>query len=82
MNVIEVLGWKKFVKEHDVAIKSIDRELYMNVLDVVDNVVKVREVLSPFGSNDINACYYLVNIGQSEWKLVKYTRICMNICWW
>lgn len=40
----------------------------MNISDVVDNFVKVPEVLAMFSPNDINGHYYLVNMGEGVYE--------------
>lgn len=65
-NVIKVLGWKRFIKEHKIAIESLIWEFYANVPDIVDNMVKVKNLFVPFKPNDINTHYLLVNVREGQ----------------
>lgn len=67
-NIIAALGWKRFEKGPKAAIESLVWECFANFPDVIDNRVKVRNVLVPFVPNDIKIHYFLVKVREGEYE--------------
>lgn len=63
IDIIATLGWRQFIKEPKAILESIVWKLYANILDVVDNRVRVLSVLVPFGPSNINSHNGLMDMG-------------------
>lgn len=79
MDIIVVFGWRWFVKSLEATFESVVWEFYANVLNAINNRVKVLGVQVLFGSSDINSYYSLIDVFQGEYEsyldIVDYTKV-------
>lgn len=67
-NVIVIPSWRRFINEPKVVVESIVQEFYANVSYIVENKIKVHNVLALFRPFGINFHYGLIDISKGEYE--------------